>query len=164
MIVSHASRAVQQPRQRWGQFSLRTALLVTTLVAVGLGLMKTAVALGIAFVVASPAALVRTVRAAAMAESDRRPMGTAALVGTFVQSLAILVSMMVAWLCTIVVGCLAAGLFGVIVVGAVCRFLATYLGRICQGTRWIETRVLRGVARCTAVNRSLNRRFWLLCE
>ncbi|HUT89369.1 MAG TPA: hypothetical protein VMY37_07725 [Thermoguttaceae bacterium] len=82
MSVSQASPAMQGARRRWAQFSLRTLLLVTTLVAVGLGLIQTAVVLGIALVAASPAALVRTVRAAAIAETNRQPMGTLALVGT----------------------------------------------------------------------------------
>ena len=86
MSVSQASPTMQGARQRWAQFSLRTLLLMTTLVAVGLGLIQTAVVLGIAFIAASPAALVRTVRAAAIAETNRQPMGTLALVGTFAQS------------------------------------------------------------------------------
>ena len=163
MSASQASRAIWEPRRRWAQFSLRTLLLVTTLVAVSLGLIQSAVVLGIALVVASPAALVRTVRAAAIAETNRRPMGTWALVGTFARSLGIVASMAVAWLCTLLIACLAAGLFAVIVLASVCRFLAARLAGVCQGAHWLQTRVLRGIARCTALNGSLHRRFWLQC-
>ncbi|HUT88547.1 MAG TPA: hypothetical protein VMY37_03570 [Thermoguttaceae bacterium] len=69
---------MQEPRRRWAQFSLRTLLLVTTLVAVSLGLIETAVGLGIA------------------------------LVATFARSLAVVASMAVAWLCTLVIAGFAA--------------------------------------------------------
>ena len=134
-----------------------------SLVGVTLGLIQTALLLGIAFIVATPAALVRTVRAAAIAEANDRPMSTAALIGTFGSSLALVVSMAVVWLGTLVIGCFAAGLFAVIVLASVCRLLAEYSAGISQGARWLKTRTLRGIARCTAVNGSLRRRFWLQC-
>ena len=68
-----------------------------------------------------------------------------------------------AWLCTVVVAGFAAGLFAVIVVASACRFLAACLAGIGQGAQWLETRVFWGFARCTALNGSLHRRFWLEC-
>ena len=162
-MISQPSPTAEEPRQWWFQFSLRTLVLLTTLVAVTLGLIQTALLLGIAFLVASPAALVRTVRAAAIAEADGRAMSTAALIGTFASSLALVVSMAVAWLGTLVIACFAAGLFVVIVLASVCRLLAAYLAGISRGARWLKTRTLRGIARCSAVNGSLRRRFWLQC-
>lgn len=153
--------APPQPRRRWYQFSLRAMLLLTTIAAVSLGLIQTAVVLGIAFLLASPAALVRTARAATSAETLGQPMSTMALVRTFANSLVVVVSMVVAWLCTFVIGCLAAGLLVVIVLASVCRFLAACFARVSLGARWLEERTLCGIARCTAVNGSLRRQFWL---
>ncbi len=163
MTVFQADTAAQEPRPRRAQFSLRALLLLTTLVAVSLGLIQTAVLLGIAFILASTVALVRTVRAAAIAERNDQPMSTVVLIGTFANSLAVAASMAAAWVCTALIACFAAGLFVVIVLASVCRFLAVYFAVISQGVRWLEKRVLRGIAGCTAVNGSLHRRFWLQC-
>jgi glucose-6-phosphate-specific signal transduction histidine kinase len=132
MMISPASPTVEEPRQRWFQFSLRTLVLLTTLVAVTLGLIQTGLLLGAAFIVACPAALVRTFRAAAIAETDGRPMNTVALIGTFANSLTLVVSIAVAWLGTLAIACFAAGLFAAIVLASLCRFVAVYLA----GASW----------------------------
>jgi hypothetical protein len=160
MDDSHPSK----PERRWYRFSLRTLLLLTTLVAVSLGLIQTAVLLGTAFMVASLAALVRTVRAAAIAEDNDPPMSTVALIGTFANSFVVVTSIAVAWLFTLVIACLAAALLAVIALASMCRILAAYFARISQGARWLERLVLCGIAGCNAVNGVLHRRFWLQCS
>ena len=143
------------------QFSLRTMILLTTLVAVCLGLARTAVAAGVVFTIGSLPALLRTVRVAARRRTEGRPIGSVGLARTFLNSLLILFSMTAAWFCTFLCACLASALLAVTLAASMSRFLSAALARTLPVARWLLKRALGGMTCCGAVNRYLHRRFWL---
>ena len=163
-MIARESPSKRERHRRSPQFHLRTLLLLSTLAAVCMALMQTAVIFGIVFTIASAAALARTARLTASGRTDSRPMGMARLIGMFLNSLAVVASMAAAWLCTLLVGCFAAGLFMLVVIASICKFLAAQCSRVSERARWLERHVLRGIEECTTLNGSLYRRFWAQCD
>ena len=177
MIGTQAGSTPREQKPHWSQFSLRTLLLLTTLVAVCLGLLRTMIALGILFAVAAAPALIRTVRAAARSKADGRPIGLAGLVGTFLSSLGLVASLTITSLGVLLGVCFAAVLWAVIVAASASRFLATCLAAVfplrllavCLAAasgrvRWLCRRVMAAAAYCLALDGLLLRRFWSLRE
>jgi hypothetical protein len=136
------------------QFSLRTLMLVITLAAVCLGLIRTTTAIGIVLAIIAAAALVRTCRAVARSRASDRPISLRRVMGTFLNSVAIVVGMIAAWLSTLLIACLVGGLLAVIVVGSV------YIARVSRAATWLWKGALLATARCRTVNGHLFRRFW----
>lgn len=159
MTQTAAVSTAQASKRPRFQFSLRTLILLVTLTAVSLGLLRAAVVLGAVFVVAAVPALVRTFRGIARDKTGDRPVGFLSVVGRFFGSVIIVLSMSVASVCTLLVACLAGALFLLTVAASTCGFLSGYLGRISGGARRLQRHTLLATASCGALNRRLFRWF-----
>jgi hypothetical protein len=154
MPAAKATVIALEPKRHSFQFSLRTLMLVITLAAVCLGLIRTAAAVGIVLAMVAAAALVRTCRAVARSRADGRPVGVRRHLAAFLNSTALVVAMTAAWLSTLLIACLVGGLLAVIVVGSV------YVARVSRAATWLWKGGMLAAARCRAMNGYLFRRFW----
>ena len=159
MIQTPAVSTAQESKRARFQFSLRTLILLVTLAAISLGLLRAAVVLGAVFVLAAVPALVRTVRGAARDKTADRPAGLLSVVGRFFGSVIIVLSLMAASVCTLLAACLASALFLLTVAASTCGFLGAYFGRISGGARRLQRHTLLATASCGALNRRLFRWF-----
>jgi hypothetical protein len=154
MLATKATVIALERKPHWFQFSLRTLMLVITLAAVCLGLIRTTTAIGIVLAAVAAAALVRTCRAVARSRAGDHPVSLRRAMGTFLNSVVIVVAMTAAWLGTLLVACFVGSLLAVIVVGSV------YIARISAGATWLWKRGMLATARCRRVNGYLFQRFW----
>jgi hypothetical protein len=143
---------------RW-QFSLRSLMLITLWIAMGLGVTRAVPLLGIVFVAATAPAVGRTWQFVAASNARGRPVDTPKLASVFLCSLGIIAGMTTTSLFVVMGASVAAALLALVAATSLCRFAAPWFARPYALAAASLRRAVRGTAWLAAATADRLRRF-----